>query len=313
MNAIQLNGLFRKAIENTKLLVLSVIFFGVCETSIAQTLTNGSFTNAIGADVVASGWSKAALIPPQTAGENTPDINDAVNPLQTSSGFSWSGGAPSASTDGGTFQCLIGSEGVTQTVSGLTSGASYTLTFYYSGMGITSSSSGSYTTAGAPRVSIDGGTNYVTPTVLPLFQWGTHSLTFVASGTSAVIVFRGPVTSTYGAIDGVSLVANCAAGTTAPPLTGTTITNTCPATTVNLNSLHTATVPSGAKLVWFTNNAHTGSPVANPAAVSTAGTYYAFYANTANTCYSPASSAVTVTISNCCNANGGTIIRSTEG
>lgn len=98
----------------------------------------------------------------------------------------------------------------------------------------------------------------------------------------------------------------CRAGYTAPPLTGTALSNTCPTTTVNLNSLHTATVPSGSSLVWFNNNTHASTAISNPAAVGTPGTYYAFYYDSTNNCYSPASNAVTVTI-NCCLSTGPSI------
>lgn len=99
---------------------------------------------------------------------------------------------------------------------------------------------------------------------------------------------------------GVSL-SPCDAGTTAPSLSATTLSNTCPASTANLNSLHTGTVPSGASLVWFTNNTHSGSVYTTPTA-ATAGTYYAYYYDSTNDCYSPVSSAVTVTITPCCAA-----------
>lgn len=96
---------------------------------------------------------------------------------------------------------------------------------------------------------------------------------------------------------GVSL-SDCLAGTTAPSLSGTTITNTCPTTTVDLNSIHTGTTPSGSSLVWFTNNTHTGAAYATPTA-ATAGTYYAFYYDSTNNCYSSASNAVIVTVNTC--------------
>lgn len=102
---------------------------------------------------------------------------------------------------------------------------------------------------------------------------------------------------------GVSITPSnpCNAGTTAPSLSATTLSNTCPAYTANLNSLHTGTVPSGASLVWFTNNTHSGSVYTTPTA-ATAGTYYAYYYDSTNDCYSPVSSAVTVTITPCCAA-----------
>ena len=62
----------------------------------------------------------------------------------------------------------------------------------------------------------------------------------------------------------VTDVVECLAGTTAPSVSATTLSNTCPATTADLNSLVTSTAPSGASLVWFTNNAHTGTAYATP-------------------------------------------------
>ena len=88
----------------------------------------------------------------------------------------------------------------------------------------------------------------------------------------------------------------CNAGTTAPVLSATTLSNSCPTTTVNLNSLVSST-PVGAVLEWYTNAAHTGSPVTMP--VGVAGTYYAFFHDITNACFSPVSSAVTVSIIGC--------------
>jgi hypothetical protein len=95
---------------------------------------------------------------------------------------------------------------------------------------------------------------------------------------------------------------SCNAGSTAPPLSASTLNNVCPVNTVDLNSLHTGTAPGISQLVWFTNNAHTGTAYATPTA-AIAGTYYAFYYDSnSGGCYSPASSAVTVTTTNCCTA-----------
>ena len=86
----------------------------------------------------------------------------------------------------------------------------------------------------------------------------------------------------------------------APP-TNTMVSNNCPASTVNLNTqAHTGTIPSGASLYWFTNNTHTGTRLSGTQVTEAgAGTYYAFYFDPLNACYSPASSAVTVTINAC--------------
>jgi hypothetical protein len=93
----------------------------------------------------------------------------------------------------------------------------------------------------------------------------------------------------------------CAAGTTAPPLTsGTTINNSsCATPYISLNSLVTGSLPSGASLVWYTNNTRTGNPVLDPIKVAASGTYYAFYYDATNNCYSPASAAVTATYTVC--------------
>jgi len=92
-----------------------------------------------------------------------------------------------------------------------------------------------------------------------------------------------------------------AAGVTAPiiPTASANATNNCPTATVNLNSLVTSSTPVGATLLWFTNNAHTGTAYATPT-TATAGTYYAFYYDSVKDCYSLASAPVTVTITTCC-------------
>ena len=90
-------------------------------------------------------------------------------------------------------------------------------------------------------------------------------------------------------------VTTCAAGIMAPPVN--TTFSVCSDNTVNLNTqAHTGTVPSGTRIVWHTSSSRTtGTEVTNPTSVS-AGTYYASYYDEINNCYSPASSAITVTI-----------------
>lgn len=103
---------------------------------------------------------------------------------------------------------------------------------------------------------------------------------------------------------GAGIAGPCSAGTSAPQLSTNTATNVCPATTVNLDPLHTGVTPAGATLVWYTNNTHTGPIYATPTA-ATAGTYYAFYYDAANDCYSPGTAPVTVTITSCCPLTSG--------
>ena len=92
-------------------------------------------------------------------------------------------------------------------------------------------------------------------------------------------------------------VTTCAAGTAAPTLSATTVSNTCPGTT-NLNSLVTSATPAGATLVWFITATPTGTPYSRPTA-AIPGTYYAFYFDALNNCYSPATAAVTATSTAC--------------
>lgn len=91
---------------------------------------------------------------------------------------------------------------------------------------------------------------------------------------------------------------SCSAGTTAPSIQN--LTNICPATYVDLTTAHTGTIPVGSSLVWFNNNTHTGTALSGTQITQAgAGTYYAFYFDSINNCYSPASSAVIATINPC--------------
>lgn len=108
-------------------------------------------------------------------------------------------------------------------------------------------------------------------------------------------------TSTSTAVVNVQLtMCVCKAGTNQVKLSSNTATNKCSATTVNLTTLNLSNIPSGTALVWFINPSHTGSPIADPTAV-TAGTYYAFIYDAAMNCYNTASSTaqVKVTINPC--------------
>jgi hypothetical protein len=96
----------------------------------------------------------------------------------------------------------------------------------------------------------------------------------------------------------------CAAGTTAPTLSATTKSNTCPATTIDLSTIVATNTPVGARLEW-----HTATPVSitNKVADSSkvaAGTYYAVFYDVANNCYSnisgTAGSTAVVATSNVC-------------
>ena len=125
---------------------------------------------------------------------------------------------------------------------------------------------------------------------------------FTASNLSGIDV---GTTKVYGVV----LKASSAAGVTAPVILGpsTAVKNTCPSSTVNLNNLVTSSTPVGATLVWFTNNTHIGTTYATPITATT-GTYFAFYYDSVQDCYSLASSPVTVKITVCANPDNVTAI-----
>jgi hypothetical protein len=141
---------------------------------------------------------------------------------------------------------------------------------------------------------------------LSVLGWNGTQWVAIASTVDTTSLLGGSSTLTSGSITtNAALVPDtyevytlgtlCNAGSSAPVLSSTTLNNTCPATTVNLNTLITSSTPSGAALVWFTNSAHTGTAYATPTTAE-AGTYYPFYYDSANACYSPAGAMVTVTI-----------------
>ncbi|WP_396145117.1 hypothetical protein [Flavobacterium sp.] len=143
-------------------------------------------------------------------------------------------------------------------------------------------------------------------TSLTILGWNGTQWVAIASTVDSTSLLGGSSTLNSGSITtNANLVPDnysvytlgtiCNAGTTAPVVSSNTITNTCPTTTVNLNSLVTSNTPSGTSIVWFTNNNHTGSAYATPT-TAVAGTYYPFYYDSVNSCYSPVGAMVTVTI-----------------
>lgn len=88
-----------------------------------------------------------------------------------------------------------------------------------------------------------------------------------------------------------------------PELTATNICPTpdidvVPPKGVELNDLHIGTVPAGSTLVWYNNPTHSGSAITNTF-ITTTGSYYAYYYDSANNCYSPASAKVNILIQDC--------------
>ena len=91
----------------------------------------------------------------------------------------------------------------------------------------------------------------------------------------------------------------CPAGHNGPELSVNSIIILCPENFVNLNSLHSGTIPPNCSIVWSTDTfpANGLDPVID-SLVFSSGTYYAYYYNSEEDCYSP-SSVVIVTIE-CC-------------
>jgi hypothetical protein len=213
----------------------------------------------------------------------------------------------------------IGAETVGPTITGLIVGKTYDFTFYMAELqnaaGVPSGGSISTTFDGVLEVgSYAGVVNSFTYTSLATYPftggsstaWSQKTLTFTATATTFNVAFRyqnapannGNFWNVSVSADAVTL--NCPL-TTAPPLTsGTTINNSsCATPYISLNSLVTGSLPSGASLVWYTNNTRTGNPVLDPIKVAASGTYYAFYYDATNDCYSPATAAVTATYTVC--------------
>jgi uncharacterized repeat protein (TIGR03803 family) len=91
--------------------------------------------------------------------------------------------------------------------------------------------------------------------------------------------------------------APCMAATTPPVLLGTTSSNSCPATTVNLNLLSAG---NAGIVTWHTDDTATVANKVVDATKVPAGMYYATFYDAVNDCYSAtASAAVTVNINTC--------------
>ncbi len=92
----------------------------------------------------------------------------------------------------------------------------------------------------------------------------------------------------------------CNAGDLAPTFSTNTQKNECPAITADLYTLHTGTIPVGAKLIFSTDSDPSDGlrdMIDSPIGVAT--TYYGYYYDKENDCFSPASEAINVSIE-CC-------------
>jgi GEVED domain len=120
----------------------------------------------------------------------------------------------------------------------------------------------------------------------------TAAGTYTVSVTQTVAGVTSSATTTTVTVNGLA---------TAPVPTASTKTNVCPANTVDLTTLEPAAV-AGQSYEWHTvsSNPTSGVDLVTTPATASAGTYYLYTKSTAGACYSPASSAVTATVTTCC-------------
>ncbi len=247
-----------------KLILALVLFLQVGKGS-AQTITvTGGQSNAIAAGYITTPCGTVTGATVGAAG-----LNNLAAITLTSDVFVTSMSFLIAALDNGET-ATFDAQGITNEVLSVPSGC--TSSYSSTGNVLTSSVAG-----GVTRVTVSS----VTP----------FKIVVISQATSGAILYVS--NSAQG-------TAACTAGTTAPTLSKNTIGITCPTTveSVDLNSLVTSSLPTGASLKWYKEATHT-TEVTTPTAVTTSGTYYAFYVDTVNNCYSPASAAVTATVTFC--------------
>jgi len=147
-----------------------------------------------------------------------------------------------------------------------------------------------------------GGTFTVSGSALQLSQATYTSFYNVSTGNTFNNTTDPGVAAAPGISCPISLPPSCVAGSTAPALSATTASNTCPATTVNLTTITASNLPAGTTLTWHTGTPATTANKIAGTAVSASGVYYAAFFDSAAGCYSgsgAATTAVTVTVFDC--------------
>ncbi|MDQ3551306.1 MAG: hypothetical protein M3413_07240, partial [Bacteroidota bacterium] len=142
-------------------------------------------TSVKGENVVAPSWSRVRTGLPA----NSPDANDENGTLFTTPGWFWYNGIPINSPDGGTWQNVFNSEDFSQTITGLTVGATYYFRYYYTTQGIREQSSNtSYSTPTTPHINVIGLSGYADPSNAGnLFEWNTYYGSIIATANTATI------------------------------------------------------------------------------------------------------------------------------
>lgn len=155
-------------------------------------ITNGSFDGNVGSNVTASGWDSTS----------SPDLNDHLTPVQTTSGYFWTA-EPEASFNGGTWQNLFGVETISQTLE-LEIGQWYDLRFHYAAQGIESGGLQFIDPVGV-NVEMNGAIVYSAPDDQTQFTWEPVSFEFQATEETVVLTFS-PTQEQYVGIDGVCMM-----------------------------------------------------------------------------------------------------------
>lgn len=134
---------------------------------------------------------------------------------------------------------------------------------------------------------------------------GATNTSYAPGALTATRYYRATLTSAGGctAVSNtvtVNITTPCSVSTLQPTVSGT-LTNICPANFADLNTTYSGTLPPNSEMKWFTNNTHSGTELTSVQVSKAAtGTYYAFFYDTVNNCYSNASAPITVTITPCC-------------
>lgn len=199
--------------KSYRLATLSVLLLAAFTASAESLVVNGSLNGSIANMDVPTGWTVLG---------GTPDTVDPTSNVGVSGWLSF-GVAPTASPDGGTWVGLgiNGSyiEQFGQSLSGLTIGKTYTVSWQAANFGVNNHDN-SYLGSNAIGVLLDGASIGQGSTLSLSSNWYTQSLTFVATSASQLLSFRLANSETaYLGIDGISVTTGGVAPAVPEPST----------------------------------------------------------------------------------------------
>ena len=203
-----------------------VVFVLAASPLLGQQFVNGSLTGGVqnGAGLGATPTVNNGLPPGWSLIQGSPDTNDPFNNAGLPVASSPFAATPSYSPDGGTWVGLGKNnpqgfvEAFGQSLSGLTIGNTYTVSWYASNFG--SPQSYNYVNPNFFELLLNGTSVGAGPTLALGPGWFAQSATFVAASTTDAIGFRlGASGPSYMGIDGVSLVGGSSTVVTPEPAT----------------------------------------------------------------------------------------------